>query len=168
MAHRRLSKANSGQERWGTSQFLSGWQLSRHSFGYSNVAVPLTPALSPRRGSIVPTVQKELRNCWRFAALTNHPLPKGEGWGEGEGIARIPKRLKIEMHPWRFASDLKVVELSASIRANELFPPQRPALAPGVRVKWPGAFADVENQKGVLCNKEVFSNLDFCCSQVWD
>jgi hypothetical protein len=39
--------------RRGASQFLSGWQLPRHSFGYSNVAVPLTPALSQGMGSTV-------------------------------------------------------------------------------------------------------------------
>src|SRR6478735_5797808 len=54
-------------------------------FRHSSVAVPLTPALSPRRGSTFALALDKFAKQPSFAALPIIlPLPKGEGWGEGK------------------------------------------------------------------------------------
>src|SRR5438445_10741197 len=59
-----------------------------------------------------------------------HPLPKGEGWGEGEGIARMSKALgavggAIKMHP-RFSSRvqrvLTLISAGARLGGRSNFP----------------------------------------------
>src|SRR4029077_11958657 len=75
--------------RWGASQFLSRWQLSRNRFGYSNVAVPLTPALSPRRGRRVAR-QAGRRSQSAVAA----PLPAHSIGRQYQGALRSDRALK--------------------------------------------------------------------------
>ena len=52
---------------------------------------PLTPALSPReRGNRSQSLDTSWRASFAEALTTILPLPKGEGWGEGEENARSP------------------------------------------------------------------------------
>ena len=55
----------------------------------SDTFFPLTPALSPReRENRIQSLEEFKRYRWPKERATGHPLPEGEGWGEGEESVR--------------------------------------------------------------------------------
>jgi hypothetical protein len=74
------------------------------------VAFPLTPALSPgERGN----QSQSLDDSWHASlaeALTRClPLPKGEGWGEGEQHTRRSRRLDLTQSLFHLASYIPAI-----------------------------------------------------------
>src|ERR1035437_6546774 len=96
---------------------------------------PLTPALSPREreNSRQSVGESEATGAWarRLVAL---PLPKGEGWGEGEQRLRSPVSTDVPKPPRRCAiggaqrrrAKQRAVLKTWKVRETRVWRPARP------------------------------------------
>jgi hypothetical protein len=83
-----------------THCFARFWALANCVHGPAHIAVPLTPALSPRRGGTIRPLLDKLNALGlqpRRDALL--PLSKGEGRGEGEEMFNHSVVQETEMRP---------------------------------------------------------------------
>jgi hypothetical protein len=86
-----------GQSAAATPLLLDGPRLCRRpaaasfSFSFSSSSIRFMQREIP-----LTTLENSLRHDLLLRCQTVLPLPKGEGWGEGEEIVRIPHRLKFE------------------------------------------------------------------------